>query len=216
MITTLLFDLDGTLLDTIGDLAGSVNFVLSRFSFPTRSMAEIRSFIGNGVPALLRKSLPENAGDALHAEAIALFTEHYLSHIGEGTKHFPGLLMVLHKLSAKGYKLGVVSNKRDDATKLICERYLSPYITFALGASGEGNRKPKPDMIYEALSHFHSAPSEALYIGDSNIDIQTAGAAGMDCISVCWGYRDRDFLLANGAKTIAETPESLYNIILTF
>ena len=209
MKKTVLFDLDGTLLDTLGDLAAGVNHVLSGFSFPQRTREEIRSFIGNGVPTLLRRSLPAGVSEDTVSRAISEFTAYYLAHICDNTVPYPGIPELLAALKRDGVNVGIVSNKKNEATRLICEKLLGGLYDYAHGAANEEERKPKPDMVYDAMAHFGASKDETVYVGDSNVDIETAWNAGIDCISVTWGYRDKATLEKAGATVFAEDAKQL-------
>ncbi len=215
MKKVVLFDLDGTLLNTLGDLAAAVNSALSSFSFPLRSTDEIRSFIGNGVPTLIRRSLPAGTDDAVWREAIDAFTSYYLAHICDNTAPYPGIVELLGSLRARGVKIGIVSNKKDEATRLVCTKLLGGLFDYTAGARNESERKPKPDMVLAAMEYFSVSPKETLYVGDSDVDILTAENAGIDCVSVLWGYRDEAYLRAAGGKFFASTAAGLGEIILT-
>ncbi len=215
MKNILIFDLDGTLLNTLGDLTEAVNFALSGLSLPNRTIDEIRSFIGNGVPTLIKRSLPENSDSDTFERALKLFTEWYMSHICDKTVPFdyiPGLLKLFR---SKGYKIAIVSNKKHEATLLVCEKLLCGLYDYAAGAKNEKERKPSPDMVLKAMEFFGCEKDSAVYIGDSEVDVQTAKNAGIDCISVLWGYRSKEELSAAGGKIFAKDVPSLTEIVLT-
>ena len=213
MKKTVLFDLDGTLLDTLGDLAAGVNHVLSFFSFPQRTREEIRSFIGNGVPTLLRRALPAGADEDTVSRAISDFTAYYLAHMCDSTVPYPGIPELLAALKRNGVNIGIVSNKKNAATCLICEKLLGGLYDYAHGAANEEERKPKPDMVYAAMAHFGTSESETVYVGDSNVDIETAANAGIACVSVTWGYRDGDALEKARATVLASDASRLLTIL---
>lgn len=215
MIATVLFDLDGTLLDSLGDLAAAVNNAMSGLSFPLRTRDEVRSFIGNGVPTLIRRSLPPYADDVVHQKAVALFTEYYMKHVSDLTAPFPGIRSLLADLRERRINIGIVSNKRDEATKLVCSKLLGGLCDYAAGARSEQERKPAPDMVFAAMEYFGASAESTLYIGDSEVDIAVAKNAGLDCVSVLWGYRSKAELLQAGGRIFAESPEALGEIILT-
>ncbi|HBR32150.1 MAG: HAD-IIIA family hydrolase [Eubacteriales bacterium] len=211
---TVLFDLDGTLLDTLGDLTDGVNYVLSRFSFEKRTKEEVRSFIGNGIPTLLRRSLPAGINDTLHSEAVKAFGEYYGKNLMNMTRPYPGIPELLDSLSAYGYKIGVVSNKKSDAVRELCAYFFNK-IDIALGADGEHTRKPSPNLVFEALSLLDSDKNSAVFVGDSDVDIMTAKNAGIDIICVGWGYRDTGFLKSWGAKAVVSDTSSLLELLTT-
>ncbi|HAN21448.1 MAG: hypothetical protein A2Y15_09180 [Clostridiales bacterium GWF2_36_10] len=213
---TLLFDLDGTLLDTLGDLTDGVNYVLSRFSFNIKTQEEICSYIGNGIPTLLRRAMPEDCSDEQHSMAIHLFGEYYKNNMKNLTKPYKGITELLRKLKDSDYKIGVVSNKNDSEVKELCAYFFRDIfdIKFAFGATTEETRKPSPRLIFDAVELFESDKSHTLFIGDSEVDIQTAKNAEIDIICVGWGFRDSDFLHINGAKIVAKDADDLW-ILLT-
>ena len=209
MKKTVLFDLDGTLLDTLGDLAAGVNHVLSGFSFPQRTREEIRSFIGNGVPTLLRRSLPAGVSEDTVSRAISDFTSDGVAHSGDNTVRDGGVRELRAALKCVVVNVGIVSNKKNEATRLICEKLLGGLYDYAHGAANEEERKPKPDIVYDAMAHSGASKNETVYVGDSNVDIETAWNAGIDCISVTWGYRDKAALEKAGATAFAEDAKQL-------
>ncbi len=213
--TIAVFDLDGTLLDTLDDLTSAVNFALSRKGFPARTRNEVRSFIGSGVRMLMRRAVPADADDATVLSALADFKAHYADNCQVMTAPYPGVLELLDALRARGVRIAVASNKFDAAVKALCAHYFGDRIDFAVGErEADGiRRKPAPDTVFAALRALDGAPADAVYIGDSDTDILTAAAAGLPCISVTWGFRDADFLLAHGATAMAETAEELLDMI---
>ena len=206
-----IFDLDGTLLDTLGDLTAAVNYALGELSCPRRTREEVRSFIGNGFPTLLRRSLPAGADEEMHRQAMALFSAYYGENMTKTTAPYPGIPWLLERLSEDGVRLGVVSNKKHDATQPLCRRFFGALLGCALGARDDSERKPNPSMLLRAIELLGTDEAHTVYIGDSDVDIQTAQAAGIPCCPVGWGYRTAAFLRENGAKEVFETPEALYN-----
>ncbi len=217
--STLIFDLDGTLLDTLGDLTDGVNHVLSRFCFKHRTEEEVRSFIGNGVPTLLRRALPENCCEKTYADAIKLFGDYYKTNMMNRTEPYTGMRELLLHLAENGAAIGVASNKKDAAVKELCGHYFGEVfygerLKAALGTTTEDTRKPSPFLLREAMRILGSDISRSVFIGDSDVDIETARNAGMDVICVGWGYRSPDFLKSKGAERIALTTDELL-ILLT-
>lgn len=221
---TVIFDLDGTLLNTLEDLKNSVNYALSAMGFPTRTLEEIRLAVGNGARTLLRRSVPESVDDAGVEQTFSLFRAHYGEHCNDCTAPYDGILPMLDTLKNRGFRLAIVSNKPDAAVKALCSLYFSKWICVAIGERENVRRKPAPDSVYaalRALSGSDSTPdtasdtgfSSALYVGDSDVDIATAAAAGMDCASVAWGFRDEAFLRAHGASRIIHTPSELPKLL---
>ncbi len=214
-ISTVLFDLDGTLLDTLGDLAAAVNNALSGLSFPLRTKEEVRSFIGNGVPTLLRRSLPCGVDGETHKKAVGLFSEYYMAHINDLTVPYDGMRELLACLRQTGVNVGVVSNKKDSALQLVCKEMLCGLYDFAIGPKNEAERKPDPSMVLAAMNYFGASAENTVYIGDTEVDIAVAKNAGIDCISALWGYRSETELRAAGGKIFAKSPSELREIILT-
>ena len=210
---TAVFDLDGTLLDTLDDLADSVNAALAGNGLPGRSREEVRRFVGNGVARLIHLAVPEDTSPELEAKCLAEFRAHYLNNMEHKTAPYPGVLALLDALAARGIARAVVSNKFDGAVKGLCGTYFGPRIPVAIGESRQVARKPAPDTVFQALKELGAEAAGAVYIGDSDVDIQTARNAGLPCISVSWGFRSRDFLAQHGAQCIADTPAELQALL---
>ena len=205
--STYIFDLDGTLLDTLHDLASSVNYALQTHGMPTHSVDAIRGFVGNGVRLLMERAVPDGAQNPQFEAAFATFRQHYMQHSLDTTCPYPGIAEMLHQLKQRGCRLAVVSNKMMAATQDLV-RHFFPEIEVAIGEhEAEGIRKkPAPDTVFQALRQLGVGKEQAVYVGDSDVDLQTARNSGLPCISVLWGFRSRDFLLAHGATTFAERP----------
>ena len=212
---TAIFDLDGTLLDTLEDLFRAVNRALRRHGLPLRTRDEIRSFVGNGVERLVRRSLPEGYAEETASSVLADFKTTYAAICRDNTRPYDGILPLLSTLRERGIRIAVVSNKFDAATKALCAEYFGELVDVAIGERADIRKKPSPDTVFEALTALGVAADDAVYIGDSEVDIQTAKNCDMDCISVTWGFKDTDFLLANGAKTLAHTPDQLLDLLLS-
>ena len=211
-----LFDLDGTLLDTLDDLTDSVNVILERYGFPRQERKEVRRYLGNGSERLMRAVLPKNINEADFAKYLEEYKVYYEGHKEEKTGPYPGIPELLWELHRRGLKIGVVSNKFDLAVKGLCKKYFSPCIDGAVGEmeSAGIHRKPAPDMVFAAAEWLGVVIEDCLYVGDSEVDILTAENAGMDCVSVCWGFRDEGELREAGAKRLAHTAAELEKIIL--
>lgn len=201
MKTGILFDLDGTLLDTLEDLADAVNHALSRFGYPERSIEEVRRFVGNGAGLLIQRAVPEGADPEPVLEA---FRAHYNTHCQIKTKPYGGVLEALAELKGK-YPMAVVSNKPDSAVKPLCAQYFPGL--YARGESADCPRKPAPDMVYKAMEAI--GVERCVYVGDSEVDVATAKNAGVPCLTVLWGFRDRDELEAAGASCFCEDSAEL-------
>lgn len=210
MYNTFIFDLDGTLLNTLDDLAASVNYALRTHGMPERTLDEVRSFVGNGVRLLMERAIPEGSANPRFEETFATFRAYYMEHSLDTTRPYDGIPEVIHALKQRGCRLAVVSNKFYAATQELI-RHFFPEITVAIGEhEAEGIRKkPAPDTVFEALRQLGVGKEKAVYVGDSDVDLQTAHNSGLPCISVLWGFRNRDFLLAHGATTFISRPEEL-------
>lgn len=208
---TYIFDLDGTLLDTLGDLATSVNYALRVHGMPEHSLEAVRRFVGNGVRLLMERAVPDGAGNPCFEEAFATFREHYMEHSLDTTRPYEGIPETLAALKAGGCRIAVVSNKMMAATEALCRHFFPDTVEVAIGEhEAEGiRRKPAPDTVYEALRRLGVEKGSAVYVGDSDVDILTARHAGLPCISVLWGFRDREFLIQNGAQTFVSAPSEL-------
>ena len=214
MYHTAIFDLDGTLLDTLQDLADSTNYALALHQMPARTVEEVRRFVGNGVGLLIHRAVPEGTDEALESQVLADFRAHYLINMEHKTAPYSGVLELLDRLRAAGVRTAVVSNKFDGAVKGLCQAYFGDRVGVAIGGSQGGARKPAPDTVFRALAELDAQPEGAVYIGDSDVDIQTAKNSGLPCISVSWGFRDQDFLSAHGAATIVATLAELARLLL--
>ena len=216
-----IFDLDGTLLDTLGDLAASVNYALRTHGMPAHSIDDVRRFVGNGVRKLMERAVPEGATNPLFEDTFATFRQHYMAHSLDTTRPYNGIPETLAALKARGCRLAVVSNKMMAATQELCRHFFPDTIEVAIGEDEMAGirKKPAPDTVFAALRELNgksltSHPSpltahSAVYVGDSDVDIETARNAGLPCISVLWGFRDREFLLSHGAQTLISHPASL-------
>ena len=209
MYRTYIFDLDGTLLDTLQDLANSVNYALRQHGMPTHSVDAVRSFVGNGVRLLMERAVPDGARNPQFEDTFATFRQHYMQHSLDTTRPYVDIPELIHELKTRGCQLAVVSNKMMAATQELV-RHFFPEIEVAIGeheAAGI-HKKPAPDTVYEALRQLGTTPfgEGAVYVGDSDVDIETARNSGLPCISVLWGFRSRDFLLDHGATTFVEHP----------
>ena len=208
---TYIFDLDGTLLDTLGDLASSVNYALRTHGMPEHSIEDVRRFVGNGVRKLIERSVPSGTENPHFEATFATFREYYMQHSLDTTRPYDGIPETLAALKAKDCRLAVVSNKMMAATQELCRHFFLDTIEVAIGENeAEGIRKkPAPDIVYASLRELGVDKHSAVYVGDSDVDIETARNAGLPCISVLWGFRDRDFLIQHGAKTFISAPQEL-------
>lgn len=214
-ITTIVFDMDGTVLNTLEDLTVSMNYVLSKFGMPEHKLEEYRLFFGNGVGEALRLSLPEGTSEDIIDEMLPVFKEHYDAHCLDKTGPYDGILDVMRELKLRGYKTAIVSNKIDSAVKELHQRFFGDSVDIAIGEQPGINRKPAPDMVNLALKELGSSKEESVYIGDSEVDFMTAENSGLPCISVLWGFRDKDFLIEQGAYCFAEKPKDIIDILIS-
>lgn len=213
MKKAVIFDLDGTLLNTLDDLTDSTNYALSRFGYPTRTIEEVRQFVGNGVAKLIERAIPEGKNNPNFEKCLAIFKENYAQNMYNKTAPYNGIIEMLSNLKSKGIKIAVVSNKFDLAVKELCKKYFEGFIDFAAGENeAQGiKKKPAPDTVISVLNEFNFASEDAVYVGDSDVDIMTAKNSKMPCISVTWGFRDEKFLLENGATILINAPSEIYN-----
>ncbi len=213
MYTTVVFDLDGTLLDTLDDLWISVNFALKKFGLPIRTREEVRSFVGNGIVKLMERATGE-IEPTLFAQIFAAFKEHYGAHCQDNTQPYEGIMEVLTRLKERGIRTAVLSNKADFAVKKLSAAYFGELIEEAVGENEEKGirKKPAPDSLFAVMESLGATKERTVYVGDSEVDIQTAKNAGVDCISVTWGFKDREFLLLNGATRLMDDPKELMEV----
>ena len=212
--STYIFDLDGTLLDTLGDLAASVNYALRTHGMPEHSLDDVRRFVGNGVRKLMERAVPDGADNPRFDETFATFRQYYMAHSLDTTRPYEGIPETLAALKARGCHLAVVSNKMMAATQELCHYFFPDTIEVAIGEDEAAGirRKPAPDTVFAALKALGVGKEDAAYVGDSDVDILTACNAGIPCISVLWGFRDRDFLISHGAQTFITHPAELLTI----
>jgi len=206
-----IFDLDGTLLDTLDDLTDSMNYMLGKHNFPLRTRNEVRNFVGNGVRKLVERAIPTEykADDEFIDKFYNDFSLYYNSHSDVKTSPYPGTLDMLDKLLENGFDIAIVSNKIDSAVKSLSAKFFGGRIRSAIGEKPSIRHKPEPDMVFMAMEEMGADKENSIYIGDSEVDIQTAKNAGIPCISVLWGFKDRNFLEDSGATTIVESMEEL-------
>lgn len=204
-----IFDLDGTLLNTLEDLADSVNYVLWKHGYPERSLEEIRSFVGDGIHKLMERSLPEGTPPFLVEECFKEFTPYYKAHCADKTRPYEGIEELLSRLKESGIKTAVVSNKADYATKELCAKYFPGVFDEVVGERVGIHRKPAPDSVNEVIRLLGVTKEETVYIGDSDVDVQTAKNAEIDGIFVAWGFKGEEFLRSAGAERIVTNPEEI-------
>ena len=211
--TTIVFDCDGTLLDTLTDLRNAVNYVLRAHDLPERSVPEVKAALGNGVAHLMRQSLPDSISEAEFNTYLDEFKAYYGEHLQDYTAPYSGMLDVLDTLRAKGYKLAIVSNKIQEGITPLNKEYFGDRLPVAIGERPGLQRKPAPDMVLQALKELGSTQDESIYIGDSEVDVATAKNSGLLCIGVTWGFRDEQLHKDLGVKYIARKAEDIVTII---
>ena len=207
--STVIFDLDGTLLDTIDDLAGSANHALVAMGYEALPLDLVRSYVGHGIRDLVSKCIPDGLENPKFEECFAEFKRHYYVHCADATKPYAGMVELVKKLSEKEYKLAIVSNKADAPVNTLNDKFFGNYISLAIGERPELKKKPDPAAVEFALKELGSEKFEAVYIGDSEVDVKTAANSGIDCILVSWGFRSKQTLIDAGANVIVDTPEEL-------
>ncbi|MCM1182186.1 MAG: HAD-IA family hydrolase [Roseburia sp.] len=212
-IDTVVFDLDGTLLYTLEDLTDAVNYAMQACGMPLRSLEEIRTFVGNGIKTLMLRAVPDGAENPQFEAAFEAFKTYYDAHCNDKTRAYDGVQELLRALRDRGYALAIVSNKVDSAVEALRDRYFQE-VAVAIGDREGMQRKPAPDSVYLALRELGRTRETAVYVGDSDVDLQTAANSGLPCISVLWGFRDREFLLSHGATLFAEKPMDVLERIM--
>ncbi|HHV11401.1 MAG TPA: HAD-IA family hydrolase [Clostridiales bacterium] len=210
---TVIFDLDGTLLNTLDDLRDSLNEVLMQHSYLPQRLEDVRRFVGNGVWNLVRRSLPDSCPDQEVTRIMEEFKAHYKKNMQNKTRPYNGIMELLLDLNRFNYKLAIVSNKYDAAVKELAQTYFGNLIPVAIGETSEIRRKPAPDSIYTAIQELGSTLDSAILVGDSETDVQTAKNAGIPCIGVTWGFRRREVLREEGADFLIDTPRELLTLI---
>ena len=209
---TVIFDLDGTLLYTLEDLKNAVNYALRKKGYGEHQLDEMRRFFGNGIRAALQEAEPEASAEDID-ELIRLFKGYYAEHCMDRTHPYDGIPELLSTLSERGYRMAIVSNKVDEAVKALAAHFFGDTITVAIGNSDRIKRKPAPDTVYAALEELGVPAEDAVYVGDSEVDLLTARAAGLPCITVLWGFREKEFLIREGADCMVERPEEILQVL---
>lgn len=209
----IIFDLDGTLTDTLEDLFISVNHALRSCGLPERQLDEVRRFVGNGVRKLIERAVPEGTDLTMTEKCFEAFRTHYVIHCQDHTCLYPGIACLLMTLHSKGYRMAVVSNKLQTGVDELARTFFNGVIDVAIGELPDVPRKPAPDMVIQALDRLGVKKEDAIYVGDSDVDLQTASNAGLPCISVLWGFRSRDFLACHGATVFVEQPQDILSLV---
>ncbi len=211
---TVIFDLDGTLLDTLEDLTNAVNYTMEQYAYPTRTLDEVRGFIGNGVAVLVRRCAPPHTPEDRFPGMLDCFRAFYKEHMYDHTAPYAGVLSMLEEVKKAGIATAIVSNKLDSATKQLNQRFFVPHNQLAIGTPAE-YKKPHPHSIFDAIERLDSKANDTIYVGDSEVDIETARNAGIPCIGVSWGFRTHDFLKLNGADYVIDSPDELLPLLLS-
>ena len=209
-----LFDMDGTVLDTLTDLENAVNTAMRRFELPEVSREKVRASLGNGAARLIHECVPAGTDEALTEQVVAWYKPWYDAHCCIETGPYPGILPLMEHLRERGLKLAIISNKADPAVQELAERFFPGLLETAVGESETVRRKPDPDAVLTAAEQMGLRPEDCVYVGDTEIDIATARNAGMDCLTVAWGFRSVEQLFASGAASVAYTAEELEQQIL--
>ena len=210
---TVIFDLDGTLIDTLPDLLTALNLALTEAGYPTRLLSEMPAFVSRGLRSMVKSALPESCDEDAFERVFAAFGGYYAQHLMDETAPYSGILPLLQRLKAEGFKLAVVSNKADALMQKICSRFFGGVVDFALGERENIPRKPAPDGVLLALQTLGADAAHTVYVGDSAVDMQTAQNAGLEFAAVSWGYRSRAELEALGIARIADRPADLLDLI---
>ena len=210
---TVIFDLDGTLLNTLEDLADSTNYAMRAFGLKERSINEVRNFVGNGVDVLIERAVEGAIPKEQELECLDVFKQHYSKNMDNKTKPYDGIMDVIKELLKRGYHIAIVSNKFDAAVKGLNVDYFEGLFPVAIGASDTVAKKPAPDSVIKALQELHSDKERAVYVGDSDVDIMTARNSGLPCISVTWGFRDEELQRSMCTDYIIHKPEELLDVL---
>lgn len=215
MKKAIVFDLDGTLLNTLEDLADSTNYALGACGFPVRTLEEVRRFVGNGIRKLIERAVPKTATEPKITECFNIFCEHYKQNMENKTAEYDGISEMLSTLYAAGYKMAIVTNKADFAAQVLCGNLFGKYIKTVVGSVDTRPNKPAPDGVYYALQQMGVSKDEAVFVGDSEVDILTAQNAEIDAIGVLWGFRNLADLEKVGVKTTVKTTKDLEKMLLS-
>lgn len=210
----IIFDLDGTILNTLEDLTDSVNHALIKYGYPTRTMEEVRSFVGNGLMMLTRRAIAPETDETMIQTVLAEQKAYYKEHCSDKTMPYAGIMELLGDLKEAGCKLAVVSNKADYAVQILCEQYFPGIFHMSVGEKENVRKKPAPDSVNTVLQELQVEKTKAVYVGDSEVDIETAKNAGLDAVLVTWGFRDAGFLQERGAKTLVNTANELKSALI--
>lgn len=211
--TTVIFDMDGTILYTLDDLTDSANYALKKMGYPLKSVEQVKGFVGNGVKKMLERCMPASYTKEEFDKSYAYFSEYYKVHCNDKTSIYKGVKEVIARLKENSYKTAVVSNKDDYAVKELCKTFFNGLFDSELGVTDGIAKKPAPDLCEIALKELNSSKSEAVYIGDSDVDFMTAKNTGLKFIGISWGFKGREFLEKLGAETVVDNPEEIFALL---
>lgn len=213
--TVVIFDLDGTLLNTIEDLTDSTNFMLSNFDYPPKTIEQVRQYVGNGVPKLIERAIPNGINNPNFDKCLSAFKEYYSKNMYNKTSPYNGIISMLKRIKSLNIRTAVVSNKFDNAVKDLCKKYFEGLIDYSAGENEQKGirKKPSPDGVLKVISNFNINSNQAIYVGDSEVDIQTAQNAKIEFIGVLWGFKNKEFLIDNGAKILISTPDEIFKYL---
>lgn len=210
---TIIFDLDGTLLNTLDDLAAATNYALAQHQLPARSTDEVRRFIGNGIRKLIERAVPPGTQQSTQEAVFASFNAYYKEHCSDSTRPYEGTLKLLENLRHAGCKTAIVSNKADYGVQALAAQYFASCLDAACGERAGIARKPAPDMLLAVMQKLEAVPATTIYVGDSDTDLETAKNAGIACIGACWGFRGRAFLEQHGAQLLADNISDVWKMV---
>lgn len=210
---TIIFDLDGTLLNTLDDLAAATNYALAQYKLPLRTPDEVRWFVGNGIRKLIERAVPEGTCAEVQEEVYATFNTYYKAHCNDQTKAYDGVMELLAALRKAGCRTAIVSNKADYGVQELVKLYFADALDAACGERSGIAKKPAPDMLFAVMKKLGAEQATTIYVGDSDTDLDTARNAGVPCIGACWGFRGREFLVQHGAELLAETPYDVLEMV---
>lgn len=209
-----IFDMDGTILNTLEDLKNATNYSLRQFGMPERSLEEVRMFVGNGIRKLVERAVPAGTSEEKIAQVFDVFLEYYEIHSADNTSPYPGILELVEKLKESGIKTAVSTNKADVPAQELGREYFNGIFDLIVGQQDGLKVKPAPDSVNKILSILDIQKKDAIYIGDSDVDVQTAKNSGLDFIGVSWGFRGREFLEKNGAKNIVDNANEILDLVI--
>lgn len=209
-----IWDMDGTLLNTIEDLTDGVNHIMEQYHYPLHTVEEVKHFVGNGIERLMELATPNGKENPAFSQMFQAFKEYYTAHCNLKTGLYPGVKDAIMQLKSMGYRQAIVSNKNHSAVLELAEIYFGDAVDAAIGQRDGVNKKPAPDMVYQALEALGAEKAEAVYVGDSEVDVMTAKNSGLDGIAVAWGFRTREELILAGAKTIVNDTEELLSELI--